>query len=519
MKACGHGDSGGRIEILEHVLLHGGDPNGRSPEGLTPVHIASSWGFVSVLRTLVRYGGDPWLEDDDGYNAWDLALQKSQWDVLKFLASHMERDAEDDAGGCSFERRFNTRRQVSDAAFLYNSALSEDDDGALNNAALLEATVDSLGSSATSSSGSASTTLLNEALCSSSSSSASSSVVVVEEFVYSDREKGVDLIEWHYPPLVTLDATADATLNEALDTGHHQEPKQQKQQQPLQVDDEAESMDSQLLVDQLAALGWSRPGPITATTKRTYQRQLQRLRRQQQLPAAAPSSPKPRGHSKELQRLMASYPPDGDWAAAAARLDRLFVTHFACADPAKPWREGLAKKSFNYVLLDPRRTRNLPATDEPLTPAAMLAMFVAAVFYVGKGKQTRPYEHLYEAVKIRARPATPHLKIGRKMAKILDIWADGHGVVSLHVFQNSLPVEAYCREAALIDAVGLANAGGGGLANAGGGGLANAKRGDYYGVCTGWSDADKRLWGAHLIHKAFQIFLHEGERQIRPVDL
>ena len=41
------------------------------------------------------------------------------------------------------------------------------------------------------------------------------------------------------------------------------------------------------------------------------------------------------------------------------------------------------------------------------------------------------------------------------MKRILDIWNDGYGIISIHVFQNSLPVEAFCREAAMIEAVGM----------------------------------------------------------------
>lgn len=41
------------------------------------------------------------------------------------------------------------------------------------------------------------------------------------------------------------------------------------------------------------------------------------------------------------------------------------------------------------------------------------------------------------------------------MKRILDIWEDGYGVISIHVFQNSLPVEAFCREAAMIEAIGI----------------------------------------------------------------
>ena len=41
------------------------------------------------------------------------------------------------------------------------------------------------------------------------------------------------------------------------------------------------------------------------------------------------------------------------------------------------------------------------------------------------------------------------------MKRIVDIWNDGYGIISIHVFQNSLPVEAFCREAAMIEAVGM----------------------------------------------------------------
>jgi hypothetical protein len=103
-------------------------------------------------------------------------------------------------------------------------------------------------------------------------------------------------------------------------------------------------------------------------------------------------------------------------------------------------------------------------------------------------------------------------------------------VISIHVFQNSLPVEAYCREAAMIEAIGmliefikgnfydnveyLLFSFSLGLST-----ITNVKRGDYYGICTSWSNSDKRCWGSLLLYKSFHIFLHEGERQIRPVDL
>ena len=41
-----------------------------------------------------------------------------------------------------------------------------------------------------------------------------------------------------------------------------------------------------------------------------------------------------------------------------------------------------------------------------------------------------------------------------KVQHILDIWQEGQGVVSLHIFQSVIPVEAYTREACMVEAFG-----------------------------------------------------------------
>lgn len=45
-------------------------------------------------------------------------------------------------------------------------------------------------------------------------------------------------------------------------------------------------------------------------------------------------------------------------------------------------------------------------------------------------------------------------KLSLKVQHILQIWAAGQGVVSLHCFQNVIPVEAYTREACMVEAIG-----------------------------------------------------------------
>ncbi|EDO38782.1 predicted protein [Nematostella vectensis] len=167
-------------------------------------------------------------------------------------------------------------------------------------------------------------------------------------------------------------------------------------------------------------------------------------------------------------------------------------------DNPQPWREGTEKSSFNYLLLDPRVSDNLPWRAQKLPSDEAFAIFVSAIFYVGKGKRSRPYAHLHEALH--------KTKSNRKLQNIRDIWDSGLGVVSLHCFQSVIPVEAYTREACMVEALGISR-------------LTNQKKGDFYGRARRWSVKKKRNMGIFLLKRALQIFINEGERQIRPEDL
>lgn len=56
------------------------------------------------------------------------------------------------------------------------------------------------------------------------------------------------------------------------------------------------------------------------------------------------------------------------------------------ANPNKKWREGTAKTSFTYLLLDPRLTGNLPEKASTQSHHISWATFIKSIFYVGKGK-------------------------------------------------------------------------------------------------------------------------------------
>ena len=214
-------------------------------------------------------------------------------------------------------------------------------------------------------------------------------------------------------------------------------------------------------------------------------------------------SPLLTAYSKELEWTL----KNPDWLkdiSVYKTLDEAVLREFATPDPSRKWREGNNKSSFTYLLLDPRLTNNLPVRAESLKPKEIWETFLSAVFYVGKGKRSRPYDHIYDAVNLWNQGI--RTSDCKKQAKILDIWSDNSGVVCLHLFQNTIPVESYTREAAIIDAFKVEN-------------LCNAKGGNFYGLAATWPQEKKTMLGVYLLYKAMMIFLNEGERQLCPSDI
>lgn len=93
-----------------------------------------------------------------------------------------------------------------------------------------------------------------------------------------------------------------------------------------------------------------------------------------------------------------------------------------------------------------------------------------------------------------------------QVSYILEIWKEGLGVVCVQTFHNLIPAEAYTREAAMIEAIGLAR-------------LKNEKGGMYYGVATSWNAKIRRRLGAVLLYRAMRMFIADNEVQLKPTDV
>lgn len=82
-----------------------------------------------------------------------------------------------------------------------------------------------------------------------------------------------------------------------------------------------------------------------------------------------------------------------------SHLERQMVDGFHLC-PTKRFREGNLKTSFIYLLIDPRISENLPGESQLIPTNESWQRFIPSIFYVGKGKCSRPYAHLYDAIKI-----------------------------------------------------------------------------------------------------------------------
>ncbi|CAJ1060791.1 ankyrin repeat and LEM domain-containing protein 1 [Xyrichtys novacula] len=349
------------------------------------------------------------------------------------------------------------------------------------------------------------------------------------EYLYTDTEQGHKLIEIHVPPtantslsssMSTTSSSSEETIIYDWRSMHTDMMKSRgkENQEPETVVPKKENLandggsllaatkgitDRELRL-RLVELGES-PGPISSRTRPTYMRRLCRL-----MEESNSQSPHHKKHSDQTH-TDSGYSPELCRALRTFELpccqadEQALCQQFDQPDQNRKWREGIIKSSFNYLLLDPRVTKNLPFRSHTMTPHECFQTFIHAIFYVGKGKRSRPYSHLYEALEYFRGDKTAK-KLCPKVQHILQVWNAEQGVISLHCFQNVIPVEAYTREACMVEAVGLKM-------------LTNQKRGDFYGVVSNWQGKRKRELGVHLLYRAMQIFLAEGERQLRPADI
>ncbi|OAF66353.1 hypothetical protein A3Q56_05927 [Intoshia linei] len=206
------------------------------------------------------------------------------------------------------------------------------------------------------------------------------------------------------------------------------------------------------------------------------------------------------------QVLIDTFSSVNDYSVVENDMESSLISSFNV--PGRKWREGNLKSSFVYILLDPRVLSKLNITSK-ISFNEKFKSFINSIFYIGKGKQSRSYDHFRVARRINQEhnyEIKEKEKLSPKVKKICEIWKANCGVISLHVFHHCIAVEAYTREACMIMCMGLQN-------------LTNIRQGQFYGVSSIWDHKKRTEFGLINLIKSFNILQNEGERQIYPIDI
>lgn len=448
-------DSEYREEIVELLINNRVDLNcpgmSENVEDIRPLHLASMWGYDMTVKLLLYHGADASLRDSNDLSPVDYASIFDNYYCISILL------------------RYGSLNSTASAwSAIMDSSLGESHSESSIDDCLYTTALDTGGDNRE------------------------------ERSIYQPASNLFDVVEEEpededYDPLAAV-SVEDVDLN----------------------------IDSCKLRTELKKHGFN-PGPITTTTKSLYAKLLAHLVKADKELVYSPktkSRSQLNGYSIQLNSIITGKFP----TKQALDLEKEFIRLSGTKDYHGP------KQFFNYILIDPRITKNLPeqaleASDSDTSGnlssqspdgginnpkhamrkvnrrfnSKLFTIFVESIFYIGKGQKKRDLMHLYDA--LADRDSITHKKIDR----IRDIWNDGYGVVSLHLFHNITSKEALTREALMIETVGLSN-------------LTNLLKGTVQ-FKLGWNDHKRKLLGALLLHRAYNQLLNEGERQLRRDDL
>lgn len=468
------------IQSVNILLSYGADPNLVTSDGTTPLMISCLWGRIEVVRLMLNRGANPLLKDIEGMNSFDYALESDNVSILNLLkefknniliSGEMQSTVSDiipnflsDVKTYNFQKPFSAAcENVKFTDLECDPKMAEFTD-------------------------------------------IESDAKMVEFYTLNNGFRNEsNLTDSNYTSLISERRLMIA--NDSNDEIKSLNILPQSFKKEVEQSDENSFYSIKSSSTQVSAVSCATDqlkqelkrnkiihGPVTKTTKKVYQRLLNKvIKGKKNIVSVDEFLNYPETLKNTFKENFISI--INKWSDLEKDMSNNFL------DAKKLWRGGKEKQFFTYLLLDPFVTFNLAQRKNDMNEVNVWKTFVLSIFYVGKGKNSRPFSHLYEALKSKNKKV-----LSAKVKRIQAIWDKSAGVICIYIFHNIISAEAHTREAAMIDAIGCRN-------------LTNIQNGEYYGIVKNWSIKQKIQLGTVLLYRALQIYLAEGERQIFPTDL
>uniref|UniRef100_A0A915EQW9 Ankyrin repeat and LEM domain-containing protein 1 n=1 Tax=Ditylenchus dipsaci TaxID=166011 RepID=A0A915EQW9_9BILA len=440
------------LDAVKALLDNGShDVNEREPvDNLSALHIAAAWDNLAMCQLLIHYGADLKSLDIDNRRPVDIACGGSR-KLLKKLKRNKNQER---------------RRFAKIFSFLFGKNRMEPT-GCPTSAVVscepssnLPATVVEITNAVED------PRRQNEG--DQRSSTATFETALTDIYNFPKRNTSSQTAENEFLTMDNTRASVDSQCNSVEDVVD-----EQKSREEFLLTEEFSKMDINHLREELKKKNFQ-VGPIDARNRKLYERKLAKL----EVSAKSGSDISANRYSKSLQQVILDDESGSQVTSRMGEFEEHIIRNQYILSAGKN-----EVSFFCYLLLDPSMLSNATSCD--------LRQFVSAIFYVGKGKHSRPLQHLIDANKCRSLLSNKSYQPTEKLNRILQLW-------------NS--AEALVREGSMIEAIGIEN-------------LTNVRKGNFKGLPNAWTRKQIEEFGSMLLRKAHVIYRNERCRPLFEADI
>ncbi len=86
-----HAASCGKAGVAKYLISKGAEIDALTSKRDTPLNRAIFWGHIEMVKILLENGADPTIRNDKGNNAFDIAKNRGELEILELLNKYDDR--------------------------------------------------------------------------------------------------------------------------------------------------------------------------------------------------------------------------------------------------------------------------------------------------------------------------------------------------------------------------------------------------------------------------------------------